>query len=110
MNPLNIVKKIGIRQLDKSYEKELKKRRLSYDTFIRREEARKKAVQGKESQGKAAPEKAVRENVAAGKENAGSFALFRQREGRLPEDALERIGLFFKKHPEVQIEIGRAHV
>ena len=52
MNPLSIIKKIGIRQLDKSYEKELKKRRLSYDTFIRREEARKKAVRGK-----AAPEK-----------------------------------------------------
>lgn len=101
MNPLSIIKKIGIRQLDKSYEKELKKRRLSYDTFIRREEARKKAVRGK-----AAPEKAVRENVAAGRENAGSFALFRQREGRLSEDALERIGLFFKKHPAVQIVYG----
>ena len=32
--------------------------------------------------------------------------LFRQREGRLSEDALERIGLFFKKHPEVQIVYG----
>lgn len=76
MNPLSIVKKIGIRQLDKSYEKELKKRRLSYDTFIRREEARKKAVRGK-----AAPEKAVRENVAAGRENAGSFCAVQTKGG-----------------------------
>ena len=80
------VKQVLIAQQDKKYEKELAQLKVSYEQW------------------------ATEQDRAADPEDEGTgiveFAVFRQQQGLLADNAIQRINGYFAKHPEVEIVYG----
>ena len=85
------VKQILVRQQDKKYEAELAKLRVTYAQWAEEQE------------------RAITEAVAAESEKRAGlaeFVIYRQQEGQLADNAVERINAYFVNHPEAEIVYG----
>ncbi len=85
------VKQILVRQQDKKYEAELAKLRVTYAQWAEEQE------------------RAITEAVAAESEKRAGlaeFVIYRQQEGQLADNAVERINAYFVSHPEAEIVYG----
>lgn len=95
------VKKILIKKLNKSYSKQLDRRKVSYDTWVREIEARVS---------KDCSDAKKHSDFASGKETADAgqrvYRLFLQKNGRLSEQAYSCLDRFFAEHPEALIVYG----